>query len=80
MMKVVLVDNAWNNLQDADAVKHILGITARTEGGKVVEVRVRHNDGEEFKAKVSMDGEPVLPMDMKEFEKAFAKKKLDITR
>ncbi len=72
MAKIKLTENGWNRVQDADAKKHILEISCRTENGKVVEARIRHNDGEECVAKVTRNGAAALPMDIKEFETAFA--------
>jgi len=78
MANIKLVDNAWNSIQDADSKKHVLEISARTESGKVVEVRVRHNDGEEIKAKVFVDGKSVLPMAIADFETRFNNCELEI--
>lgn len=71
-------DNAWTRLQDADAEKHILEISCRAENGKVVEVRVRHNDGEEKKGEIKYDGKPVLPLDIAKFAEYYENGKLEI--
>ena len=71
MKKCKLKDNDWTILAEPDEKKHVLGIYVKAENGQVVEVRVRHNDGEEFKAKVSINGEPVLPMPIPEFQTHF---------
>ena len=76
MAKFVWNENGWNTLQEADASKHILEINCRTEAGNVVEVRIRHNDGEEVASNVKVNGEPALPMDIKTFEKYFNKSEL----
>lgn len=63
--------NGWTRLQDADAEEHKLELTCRAENGVVVEMRVRHNDGEEKPGVVTIDGEPALPMQLAAFKKAF---------
>ncbi len=68
----------WNVLQEVDAEKHVTGVDCRTEKGEVVEVRLRHHDGEERIVKAVMNGENVLPMDAKEFEKLFAKGEIEL--
>lgn len=72
-------ENGWTCLQEADAEKHVVEVTCRTEDGMVVEVRTRHNDGNEHHAEITMNGEPVaLPMDRKTFEKHFKKGEFEI--
>lgn len=78
MAKIKWNENGWTAIQDADAKKHVLEIDARAEEGKVVELRIRHNDGEEQAAEVTYEGKPALPMDIKEFQKLFEKKALEI--
>lgn len=71
--KINWIDDGWNTLQEANADKHILEISCRTEKGQVVEVRFRHNDGEEQNSNVTCNGEAVLPMAIKDFEKLYNK-------
>ena len=78
MAKINWNENGWTILQEADASKHIQGVSCRTENGMVVEVRVRHHDSEEATVKVLLNGEPALPMEIKAFEKHFNKDDLDI--
>ena len=78
MAKIKWKKDGWNAFQEADPDKHILEINCRTEAGKVVEVRIRHNDGEEKLANVTVNGEAALPMDTKEFQKSFDKGELDM--
>ena len=66
--------NAWNKdgwtiVQEADAEKHLLGISCRAEDGVVVEVRIRHNDGEEVKGKALLNGQNILPAPIEDFKK-----------
>ena len=77
-LKVNIIDNAWTTLQEADAEKHILEISCRASAGKVVEVRIRHNDGEEEVAKIMYEGKAALPMDIKTFTKLYKAEKLEI--
>lgn len=78
MGKVVWKNDGWTCVQEADVEKHILEVNCRAEDGAVVEVRIRHNDGEEKAGTVLLDGENALPMSIADFSKAFAKGKLDI--
>lgn len=66
-------ENGWTLVQEADAEEHKLEISCRTENGVVVEVRIRHNDGEENKGTCTKNGVNALPMTTKEFEKNFKK-------
>ena len=70
--------DGWTEVQKADAKKHVLEIMCRTENDSVVELRVRHNDGEEKKGEVYLNGEKALPLTISEFEKLFKAGKLDI--
>lgn len=76
--EIIWNEDGWTALQDADAEKHVLGISCRTEKGTVVEVRTRHNDGEEKQGVVTLDGKNAIPMDLSEFKKLFLKGKLEI--
>ena len=76
--KLVLNENGWTAVQDADVEKHIVEISCRSEDGNVVEVRIRHNDGEESKAKVLLNGNPALPMKNADFVDFFTMGKLQI--
>lgn len=71
-------EDGWTTLQDADAEKHVLEIACRAEKGTVVEVRIRHNDGEETQGQVLYNGQKALPMDLAEFKKLYNGGKLDI--
>lgn len=71
MKKIAWNENGWTALQDADAKKHILEVDCRTENGTVVEIRIRHNDGEEVKGKALCAGLEVLPISLEEFKKLF---------
>ncbi len=63
----------WTVIQESDPEKHILEIACLTENGKVVQVRRRHNDGEEEKLTGKLDETYSLPMDFEEFKKAVSK-------
>ncbi len=63
----------WTVIQESDPEKHILEIACLTEDGKVVQVRRRHNDGEEEKLTGKLDETYSLPMDFEEFKKAVSK-------
>ncbi len=71
-------EDGWTVVQDADAEKHILEISCRSEKGNVVEARIRHNDGEEVKGTVKYDGKDALPMEIKRFKKLFSEGLLEI--
>ena len=73
MKKIEWNENGWTVIQEADPVKHILEITCRVEDGKVVEVRRRHNDGEEEKLTGKLDETHTLPMAFEFFKKAITK-------
>ena len=73
MKKIELNANGWTVIQESDPEKHILEITCLTEDGKVVEVRRRHNDGEEEKLKGKLDEDHSLPMAFEDFKKAIVK-------
>ena len=75
---IIWNEDGWTALQDADAEKHVLGITCRAENGTVVELRVRHNDGEEKPGTALFDGKDALPMALNDFKKAFVKGKIEI--
>ena len=66
-------ENGWTVIQSADPDKHILEISALTEDGKVIEVRRRHNDGEEEKLTRKLDDTHALPMAFEDFKKAITK-------
>lgn len=76
MGKIDWNENGWNVIQEADPVKHILEITCLAEDGKVVEVRKRHNDGEEERLTKKLDDTYTLPMSLGEFKKALSKKQI----
>jgi len=69
--EIIWNENGWTTVQDADAAKHVLEISVFAKEGIVTELRVRHNDGEEKKGDVTMDGKKVLPMALAEFKKLF---------
>lgn len=77
-MQIFWNENGWTVCQDADAEKHLLEISCRAENGTVVEVRVRHNDGEETKGTVTKNGKTVLPIALAEFKKLYQKGELEI--
>ncbi len=70
-------ENGWTLLQEADSKKHILEITCKAEDGVVVEIRKRHNDGEEEKITAAIDENHSLPMPLKDFKKAYKKKEIN---
>ncbi len=74
MTKVIMNENGWTCLQESDPEKHVLEVSCRAENGVVVEVRFRHNDGEEQFAKVTLNGKDALPMAVEEFAKHFEQK------
>lgn len=72
-------EDGWTTVTTANAVTHQLEVLCRCENGRVVEVRARHNDGEEVTGNVYCLGkgdEPVLPMSIRRFEKHFFKGEL----
>lgn len=71
MAKIKWENTGWTTVREADAKKHILEVVCRTCRGEVEEVRIRHNDGEEFTAKVTLNGEKALPMPIADFEAHF---------
>lgn len=77
MAKIKWEHTGWTTVREADSKKHLVGIACRTCRGIVEEVRIRHNDGEEFVAKVTLNGEPSLPMSIEDFEAHFAKNELE---
>ena len=77
MAKLKLNDSGWTTIAEPDAEKHILGVSARSVAGEVVEVRIRHNDGEEKTAKVLKGGADALPMSNDEFLKLCQKNELE---
>ncbi len=70
--------NGWTAMQDADAQKHVLEINCRAERGVVVELRIRHNDGEETTGTALYKGENALPMDIEDFKKLYLAGELEI--
>lgn len=70
---IIWKKDGWTTLQEADAEKHVLEIACRANAGEVIEVRIRHNDGEEKKAEVLLDGAAALPMKLEAFKKNFTK-------
>lgn len=78
MARLIMNENGWTCLQEANVEKHIMAVNCRAENGMVVEVRIRHSRGEEQIAKVTINGENALPMEVNEFKKNFDKDKLDI--
>lgn len=60
-------EDGWTTIQDADAEKHILEISCFAEGGKVTQIRKRHNDGEEEKITKAV-GNVSLPVAFDEFK------------
>lgn len=73
MGKIDWKEAGWTTIQEADPVKHILGIMCLTEDGKVVEVRYRHNDGEEERLTGKIDDAHTLPIAFEDFKKAIKK-------
>lgn len=75
---IIWNDNGWTVVQDADAEKHILEISVRSEVGTVVEIRTRHNDGEVTVGSATVDGKNALPMALDEFKKLLKKGEIEI--
>ena len=78
MKKIEWNKNGWTVIQESDPEKHVLEIAALTEDGKVVEIRRRHNDGEEEKLKGKLDDTYSLPMAFDDFKKAITKGKITL--
>lgn len=78
MAKIKWEHTGWTTVREADAAKHILGVVCRTCRGEVEEVRIRHNDGEEKVAKVTLNGEAALPMSIADFEEHLKNNDLDM--
>lgn len=75
---IIWKNDGWTTVQEADAEKHVLEICCRAEDGLVVEVRIRHNDGEETNGRVLRDGKNVLPISLREFRELYNKGELEI--
>jgi hypothetical protein len=78
MKKIEWNAYGWTVIQESDPEKHVLEIACLTDNGKVVEVRRRHNDGEEEKLTGKLDENYSLPMEFDEFKKAITKGKLKL--
>ena len=78
MSKIDWNENGWTVIQEADPVKHILEITCLAENGQVIEVRKRHNDGEEEKLTKKLDDAHTLPMSLEDFKTALRKKEIKL--
>lgn len=76
--EIIWQSEGWTSIQDADAEKHLLGISCLAENGVVVEVRKRHNDGEEEKLTKKLEGDYSLPMALADFRKAVEEGKLTL--
>ena len=76
MSKIEWNENGWTVIQEADPVKHILEITCLAVDGKIIEVRKRHNDGEEEKLTKKLDETHSLPMPLDDFKTALRKKEI----
>lgn len=75
---IIWKNDGWTTVQEADSKKHLLEIMCRAENGTVVEIRFRHNDGEETKGKAFLDGKSLLPISIDEFSKLYLGGKLEI--
>lgn len=69
-VKIGIKPSGWTVIQEANAEKHILEISCLAEDGKIIEIRKRHNDGEEQKITSKIDATHSLPMDIDEFKTA----------
>ena len=78
MAKINWEHTGWTTVCEPDAKKHILGVICRACRGEVEEVRIRHNDGEEKVAKVTLNGEAALPMSIADFEEHLKNNDLDM--
>lgn len=79
-MKKAIIDwkeNGWTVVQEANAAKHIVEISCLAENGSVVEIRKRHNDGEEEVLKKAINAEYSLPMSLDDFKAVFESGKID---
>ena len=70
-------ENGWTLIQEADAEEHKMEISCLCADGIVTEIRVRHNDGEETKGVCTKNGENILPLPAKKFEKLWGGGKLE---
>ena len=70
---IVWLENGWTIMQEANAQEHILEISCLAENKSVVEIRKRHNDGEEEIIKSKIDDNYSLPMPLDEFSKLYIK-------
>ena len=68
--------NGWITLQDADAEKHELEISAYADNGVVTGLIIRHNDGENRPGIAYLDDKNILPIALDEFKALFLKDKL----
>lgn len=76
MKKIEWNENGWTVIQEADPKKHVLEISCLAKDGEVVEVRIRHNDGEEEKLTKKLDDAHTLPMAFEDFKKAITKSEI----
>lgn len=74
--KIKINNDGWTTLKEPNAEKHILGVSCKAENGTVVEVRIRHNDGEEKTVGAFVDKKDILPISISEFQKLFADDKI----
>ena len=78
MKKIEWNKYGWTVIQESDPDKHILEIACLTKDDAVVEVRRRHNDGEEEKLTGKLDETHSLPMAFEDFKKAITKGELKL--
>lgn len=71
-------ENGWTVIGNADGEAHTLEVSALAENGKIVEVRVRHADGEEKVLKAKIDAAHTLPMALADFKAAVARGELKL--
>ena len=71
-------DDGWTVIREADAKKHVTEITCLSKDSTIIEIRKRHNDGEEEKLTKAIDANHSLPMSNKEFEKKYFNDEFDI--
>ena len=71
-------ESGWTVIQESDPEKHLLEIACLAEDGKVVEIRKRHNDGEEEKLTKKLDDAHTLPMSLEDFKTALRKKEIKL--
>lgn len=71
-------DNGWTVIREADSKKHLTEISCLCKDSSIIEIRKRHNDGEEEVLKKAIDSKHSLPMSSAEFEEKYFNDEFEI--